>query len=423
MIKRNLLEQLKDHLYKKEISLIVGPRQAGKTTLMLLLKEYLGKHGENTLFLNLDIESDNRYFSSQEILIRKIQLELGRERGYVFIDEIQRKENAGLFLKGLYDMRTPYKFIVSGSGSLELKEKIHESLVGRKRLFDLNTISFEEFVNYTTGEKYQGSLQDFFEIEKEKTSLLLDEYMNFGGYPRVILEDTLEEKKRTIDEIYRSYIEKDIAYFLRVEKLDAYGMLMKILASQIGQLINYSELANTIGLSMPTVKNYLHYGESTFIIRRVTPYFTNIRKEITKSPVTYFYDLGLRNYSLGMFGHLYNPNDLGYIFENFVFNVLKEKLKYTGFSLHYWRTKDRSEVDLVIRCGNRVVPVEVKYRQSHKLQIERSLRSFIAQYKPGAAFIVTLDFEGSFQLDQTTVFFIPFWRLYSMDLTAEVPDI
>ncbi len=162
MIKRNLLEQLKGHLSKKEISLIVGPRQAGKTTLMLLLKEYLEKHGEKTLFLNLDIESDNRYFSTQDILIRKIQLELGRERGCVFIDEIQRKENAGLFLKGLYDMRTPYKFIVSGSGSLELKEKIHESLVGRKRLFDLNTISFEEFVNYTTGEKYHGSLQDFF---------------------------------------------------------------------------------------------------------------------------------------------------------------------------------------------------------------------------------------------------------------------
>ena len=84
MIKRNLLEQLKDHLSKKEISLIVGPRQAGKTTLMLLLKEYLEKHGEKTLFLNLDIESDNRYFSTQDILIRKIQLELGRERLCVY---------------------------------------------------------------------------------------------------------------------------------------------------------------------------------------------------------------------------------------------------------------------------------------------------------------------------------------------------
>jgi predicted AAA+ superfamily ATPase len=421
MIKRNLLDKLKDHLAKKEISLIVGPRQAGKTTLMLLLKEYLEKRGEKTLFLNLDIESDNRFFSSQDLLVRKIQLELGREGGYVFIDEIQRKENAGLFLKGLYDMRLPYKFIVSGSGSLDLKERIHESLVGRKRLFDLNPVSFQEFVNYKTGEKYYGNLQEFFEIEKEKVQHLLNEYMNFGGYPRVVLEETSEEKRRTIDEIYRSYIERDIAIFLKVEKLDAYGMLIKILAGQVGQMINYSELANTIGLSVATVKNYLHYGEATFIVHRVTPYFTNLRKEITKSPIAYFYDLGLRNYSLGMFGQLYNPNDLGYVFENFVFNLLKEKFKFTGSSLHYWRTKDKSEVDLVIRWGSNVVPLEVKYKRFHKVQIERSLRSFITQYNPEAAFVVTLDFKDSFRLDRTNVFFIPFWRLYSLDFTLEVP--
>jgi len=78
-------------------------------------------------------------------------LELGKERSYVFIDEIQRKENAGFFLKGVFDLKLPYKFIVSGSGSLELKEKIHESLVGRKRLFELTTITFDEFVHHKTG--------------------------------------------------------------------------------------------------------------------------------------------------------------------------------------------------------------------------------------------------------------------------------
>ena len=103
MIKRKLLDELKDHLSKKEISLIVGPRQAGKTTLMLLLKEYLEKKEEKTLFLNLDIETDKQYFQSQDSLIRKIRLELGQTGGWVFIDEIQRKENAGLFLKGIYE--------------------------------------------------------------------------------------------------------------------------------------------------------------------------------------------------------------------------------------------------------------------------------------------------------------------------------
>ena len=148
MIRRSLLKQLQKHLLSPEITLIVGPRQAGKTTLMEILRDDLRKKGAKTLFLNLDFNADLPFFDSQEKLLQRITYEMGQEKGYVFIDEIQRKEDAGLFLKGLYDRKLPYKFIVSGSGSLELKEKIHESLPGRKRLFELSTLSFEEFVNY-----------------------------------------------------------------------------------------------------------------------------------------------------------------------------------------------------------------------------------------------------------------------------------
>ena len=133
-IKRALLNDLKKHLKAKEISIIIGPRQVGKTTLMMELATELKKNSERVLFLNLDIESDKKFFDTQELLLRKIKLEIG-ESGYVFINEIQRKVNAGLFLKGLYDLDLSYKFIVSGSGSLELKEHIQESLTGRKRLF------------------------------------------------------------------------------------------------------------------------------------------------------------------------------------------------------------------------------------------------------------------------------------------------
>ncbi|MDQ1355407.1 MAG: uncharacterized protein QG657_5717, partial [Acidobacteriota bacterium] len=128
MIKRKLLALLREHVPETEITLITGPRQAGKTFLMNLLKKELDDRGEKTLFLNLDIESDKIFFSTQSRLIQKIELELGKQKGYVFIDEIQRKENAGLFLKGLADMNLPYKFIVSGSGSLGLKDQIPESL-------------------------------------------------------------------------------------------------------------------------------------------------------------------------------------------------------------------------------------------------------------------------------------------------------
>lgn len=417
MIKRVIFDELKDHLEKKEITLITGPRQAGKTTVMLLLKRYLEAQDARTVFLNLDIEADKYHFDSQEKLLRKVELEIGKSNGYVFIDEIQRKENAGVFLKGLYDMDLPYKFIVSGSGSLELKEKIHESLAGRKRLFELNPVSFEEFVNFKTDYRYDGKLQSFFIIEPEKTNQFLDEYLNFGGYPRVILEETLIEKRNIINEIFRSYLEKDISYLLRVEKVDAFSKMINLLADQIGNLINYSELAGTLGLSMATITNYLRYAEKTFIIKLLPPYFKNKRKEIVKSPVVYFCDLGLRNYAVGVFGTATQAaSGAGFLFQNFIFHLLAKKIESRAAALRFWRSKDGAEVDFVINEGKKVVPVEVKYKRLQAPSVERSMRSFVEKYEPEEAWVINLSLKQNIQIGSTIVKFIPFYEVSSVDI-------
>lgn len=413
MIKRNLFTELKDHLDNKEISLIIGPRQAGKTTLMSLLADDLNKQGEQTLSLNYDIERDREFFGSQEKLLKKIELEAGKGKAYVFLDEIQRKENAGLFLKGLYDMNLPYKFIVSGSGSVELKEKIHESLAGRKRIFELGTVSFDEFVNFRTGYKYENKLNDFFEIEKTQTRLLLEEFLNYGGYPKVVLAETKEEKIRIIDEIYSSYVEKDISYLLGVQKIEDFTRLFRLLASQAGNLVNISELSSTLGISIPTVKNYLWYLEKTFILEKITPYFKNVRKEITKAPVYYFYDIGMRNYAAGDFGRINSEDNIGFVFENYVFSALKEKIKNTASSIHFWRTKDNAEVDFVINSGKAVVPVEAKKQNLKQPEITRSLRSFIIKYNPEKAYMVNLELSDGIKVGNTEVYFIPYYMLWS----------
>jgi len=411
MIKRNLFEDLKNHCAQKEISLLVGPRQAGKTTLMLMLRDYLVAQGSNTLFLSLDFDSDLPFFTSQRHLVNKIQLEIGKNKGYVFIDEIQRRDDAGLFLKGLYDLNLPYKFIVSGSGSIELKEKIHESLVGRKRIFELNTVSFKEFVNYKTGYRYEDSLGLFFELEKESTRQFLIEYLNFGGYPRLLLAEEQKEKIRIIDEIYRSYLERDISYLLRVEKTEAFSNLIKVLAAQIGRLVNYSELSSTLGIALQTIKKYLWYAEKTFIMQRITPFFRNTRKEITKSPVAYFYDVGLRNYALGLYGNLITPSETGFVFQNFIFNLMKEKVLFSPAEIHFWRTKDKAEVDFVITLGQRTLPVEVKFKELKKPEIGRSLRSFISRYQPEMAWVINTELKKKIKLEKTEISFLPFWDI------------
>ncbi len=414
-IKRKLYSELKEHLSKKEISIIVGPRQVGKTTIMTELYNELNKKGEKVVFLNLDFEPDKVHFESQQSLLNKIKLEIGNS-GYVFIDEIQRKENAGLFLKGIYDLNLPYKFVVSGSGSLELKEKIREALTGRKRIFKLYPVDFWEFVRYKTEYKYKTKLRDFFDVEKEKVVLLLNEYLSFGGYPRVILEENLDEKLKVINEIFGSYIDKDVIGLLNIDRPDAFNMLIKILASQTGKLINYSTLASHIGISTITLKKYLFFAEKTFIIQSLLPFHRNSIKELTKSKTVYFYDLGLRNFANNSFDYIVNLNNIGFLFQNLIKQLLEEQIKWKPYKLNFWRTSDKAEVDFVLNASTSVIPVEVKYMQSKKLTVKRSLRNFIKRYSPEKAFVINLNTTGKIRIDNTIVKFLPYYKLYSESL-------
>ncbi|MCU0593252.1 MAG: ATP-binding protein [Desulfobacterales bacterium] len=411
MIKRSLYSDLVSHLSSREISLITGPRQSGKTTLMLLLKEELDQKKEPTVLLNMDVEWDRPHLESQAALIRKLELEFGKRRGVVFIDEIQRKEDAGRFLKGLYDLKLPYKFVVSGSGSLELKEKIHESLVGRKRLFELTTLTFEEFINHKTNYRYEDNLLSFFEVERERTHHLLMEYLNFGGYPRVVLELEQLEKTKVIDEVFRSVIERDVAYLLKVEKTDAFRNLIKVLAGQIGHMVNYHELSATLGISFSTVKKYSWYAHRIFLLNTVTPFARNLRKEISQSPAAYFWDLGMRNYALGIFGSIASPAECGFLFQNFVYLLLTSGEPSKADHLHYWRTTDKAEVDFVMEKGREIIPVEVKFKPLKVIETPRSLISFCQKYQPAHAYVVNLGLKTDTLLSRTRVHFIPYWEL------------
>ncbi len=390
---------------------------------MDLLKKHLDNKGEKTMFLNVDISSHKPYFASQEQLVHAIRLEVGEGSGYIFLDEIQRIENAGLFLKGLYDMKLPYKFIISGSGSLELKEKIHESLPGRKRLFQMTTLSFEEFVNFKTEYRFSKpdkeliDLAAVFVVHKESLRTLLDEYLNFGGYPRVVLADTSEKKRIEIDDIYQSYLQRDIEQLLNIKKTDRFGNLVRMIAAQVGNLVNVTELSRSLGVAQETINNYLWYLEQTFIVKKVTPYFRNVRSEITNSPTYYFVDLGLKNYSINQFGtatQLIPPP--GMLFENFVFNDLHERLRLqlSSATIHFWRTQEKAEVDFVINTGLNAIPVEVKYATFTAPQTTRSFRSFLDRYKPKEAYIVHLGEYFQTVYEGTTIHFLPFYNLQAI---------
>lgn len=415
LIKRNYIHKIKKHLSKKEISIISGIRQCGKSTVLRELRANLKKEGKKTLFLNFDFEKDKKYLDTQEALINKIKFEFGNKKGYVFIDEIQRRENAGLYLKGIYDLRLPYKFLVSGSGSIELKEKIQESLLGRKRVFEMTPVSFTEFADYKTKYNYSDRLSEYFEFEKTTTDKLLIEYLNFGGFPRIIIESDIEEKIELINEIYNSYIEKDLISLLNINKPELFRDIFMLLASLSGKLLNFVNIANDAETSIQTLKKYIYFAEKTFSITKIRPYYNNAGKEIRKSPMIYFTDIGMMNYALGKYGNLVNSMDFGFVFQNFIFNILKEQVS-KNHEIKYWRTTDKAEVDFVIDKITELVPIEVKYKKLKNTKITRSFRSFINKYEPKIAYVVNLSLNENVKIGKTTVRFIPYTKLFFINL-------
>lgn len=408
LVQRNIFNEVAKHLEAAEITLIVGPRQVGKTTLLLQLKDHLVSRGypeSRILSFNLDLVTDRALFVSQTEFLKFLKERIGKDRLFVFVDEAQRVENAGIFFKGIYDLDLPVKFVLTGSSALEIKSKIHEPLTGRKRIFYLYPLSFHEYVSAKDSPlvKLIGA-KELSSYTKERIVEHLFRFLVWGGYPKIALEDNIEAKEQFLKEIYSSYIERDIIGLLEIKNTTAFTNLVSILASQVGQLVNTQELSSTLNVERKTVEKYLEILEKTFVIEKISPFFRNVRKELTKMPKVYFLDAGFRNFALSDLKGFEERHDKGAILENFLFSQLR---KQTDAEFHFWRTKEKAEVDFVMehRFGE-PIPIEVKATTLKSPEISRSFRSFLTSYEPKDAYIVNLGFSGDKKIANTDVHFV-----------------
>ncbi|KKR79664.1 MAG: hypothetical protein UU24_C0004G0002 [Candidatus Nomurabacteria bacterium GW2011_GWA2_40_9] len=406
-IKRKIYDQIYKHIAEKEITMIIGPRQSGKTTIMKEVQRNLILEKKETVYLNLDIERDFSLLDSQEKLINYLKATIRSDYGYVFIDEFQKKKDAGIFLKGMYDMDLPYKFIISGSGSIELKEKTHESLAGRKRIFIVYPVSLEEFFLYKTEYRYN-SLKEIHDFEPNKETVLLEEYMTYGGYPKVVITENKEEKYLIINEIVESFLHKDALALIKYEKLDDLQKLIKVLGTYNGSMIEYSNLSDAVGIAPQTIKNYIRYLEETHVVKRILPYSKKRIGEITKMPMLYFIDIGFLHYSLGTFGNLAKEKE-GFLFQNIAWRILEEKHMHTGADINYWRTKDHQEVDFVIDYQDKLNAYEVKYSVS--IVSTNALYSFRRRYKKAKLNIIVKDIKEDKFFKKESIEIIPYFLL------------
>jgi len=366
--KRDIVENALKYLDSEYILIFIGARQTGKTTILRYLHDKLKNEHWRTYFINLE---DPDYLTllneSPKNLFSVIGSDL-KERIIVFIDEMQYLNNPTNFLKYFFDeYKNKIKLIVSGSSAFYLDFKFKDSLAGRKRIFYVYPLSFSEFLffkeEFDLWNKFKQSvnltnfsLADFNKIEQRKLKIYSDEYMRFGGYPRVVLESNQEEKSEILRDLADSFIKKDILE-AKISYPEKFFQLLRILSSQTGNLLNKYELANTLGISTTAIDNYLYIALKSFHIALLSPYYANIRKELTKQQKVYFYDLGLRNFLMKNFDIIDMRPDKGQLFENFIFRELLEFISLDR--IKYWRTQNKNEVDFIV---DEQYAYEVKYR-------------------------------------------------------------
>lgn len=368
MIRRKKHTIVSNHISKREFTILIGARQIGKSTLLKQLFEELKQNGEVAFFLNLDrkdiLEELNQ---NPENLLKMCPLQSDKKI-IVFIDEIQYLDDATNFLKLLFDeYSTQLKIVATGSSAFYIDRQFNDSLVGRKKIFQMGTLDFEEFLLFKNRADLVTEISQFKSKKKSKSiqeNLLwayMDEFINYGGYPAVVLEENVEDKIELLREIRDSYIKRDVLESGITDETKFYRMLM-LLASQTGNLLNVNEISNTLRISNATVENYLYVLQKCFHITLLKPFYANLRKELTKMPKVYINDLGLRNVLNNYFSPLEQRADKGAVLENFSYRLLSERFEED--QIKYWRTADGNEVDFVIETSYlKGFAVEIKFSE------------------------------------------------------------
>jgi len=362
---RRIYKKILKHTEKKQITLITGPRQAGKTTLMKQLQDELKSKGENTFFLTLEKKIILQLLNSNpENIFQTIPFIDSNKKIFVFIDEIQYLDDPSNFLKLLYDLYSEkIKFIVSGSSSFYIDSKFKDSMAGRKRIFELMTLSFEELLEFKGKNELLPYINSGIKtplLYRQEIDNYLCEYLLFGGYPDVVLEDDIDEKFEVLKEIGESYVKKD-AIEAELKYPDAYLNILKVLAGQSGSLFNSQTLSSTMHMSHNAIQSYTRLMRKSYHISLIKPFYRNAAKELTKMPKIYFNDLGLRNYFLKDFSPLGLREDKGELLELFSFRRFLDF--YSLDDIKYWRTQKKQEVDFIINCGRttQLKAFEVKF--------------------------------------------------------------
>ena len=373
-VKRTIEPEFVASLNRPEVTILYGPRQVGKSALlfqnMLHLWDKNGGKAE-IFYYNLDVISsdfrDPDKFTQILASLRKNEAQLA----YVFIDEAQRLENIGLWVKYIHDQKLNIKLVLTGSASLEIREKVREPLTGRKIEFLLLPLTLDEIFIYNgyAAAKIDSSL--------EITEKILEEYLMYGGYPGVFVEPDSMLKKKKLTEIADSYVTRDVANLFGIKNTDTVRLIASFLGENIGGLLSRENVSKLAGVSKYETEKILGALEKTFIILKILPFAKGGVRELIHRPKVYFFDVGIRNALLAKLESYLLVADRGKLFENAI--ALRLFSKFGLSSIRFWRTSNQTEVDFIVKKQEKIIAYECK-NTSSKSSITKGLYNFQKLY-------------------------------------------
>lgn len=334
---RKIYPEIKKHLSKRQVTVITGMRRVGKTTILKKLLEDF--KSDNSIYIDFERVDNRELFSEKNydnIVIVLSEQGLNFKKPIcVAMDEVQLVKNLPSVVKYLYDNYT-IKFILSGSSSYYLKNLFSESLSGRKKIFELYPLDFGEFLIFNqVACVSRGFNKKFNSTEYEKLKNYYKEYLEFGGFPEVVLTKNHQDKKDILIDIISSYINIDIKALSDFRDSDIVYSLIKLLSQRVGSRLDYKKLSMITGLAWLTVKNYIDFFENSYLLFRVPVFGKSREKEIVKAKKLYFVDNGLLN--------VLSDVSIGQQFENAVYNQLRSFGKISYFAL-----KTGKEIDFIV---------------------------------------------------------------------------
>jgi predicted AAA+ superfamily ATPase len=372
---------------------LIGARQVGKTSLM---KDYPSDGFRDTLFLNGQNVEVAAHFYQFSTIEQYLKIYLNPEiEGLLMLDEFQYIQGISTMMKLLTDKYEGLRILCSGSSSMDILQKIEESLAGRIRVIEVLSLSFAEYLLFKD-EKLWMLQQNLRDANDEALTAPLhriyEEYLIYGGLPRTALTDDPQEKVELLNDIYQTYLLNDVRHYVANEHFVAFNRLLRLLAVQIGNLVNVNDLSRESGLSYSRCEEYIYLLQRMYIIKLVEPYFTNKRKVIGKMNKVYFCDLGLRNMIYNSFNDITFRTDNGALFENEVLLELWRN-RISSDTISFYRTLNGTEVDFVLNGPQRKFAVECKYKRFQNPVTISSLTNLAIEENMDARYVANINLD------------------------------